>query len=146
PKAVAIDLILADDPSNAGNSALAAAIRDTANVVLASPLLATGWEDPLPMFRQAAAGIGHVYADPDPVSREITLHKAAGHDRRWALALEAYRAGLGKPIVETQYDVEIGDVVIPSPDRKLRIRYRMPEHPVPQVSLARLLADPTIAR
>jgi signal transduction histidine kinase len=146
PKAVAIDLILADDPDNAGNGKLAAAIRQTPNVVLSSQLLKGGWEEPLPIFRRAAAGIGHVYADPDPVSRKIMLHKAAGHDRRWALALEAYRAGLGKPIVETQYDVEIGDVVIPSPDRVLRIRYRMPEHPVPQVSLARLLADPTIAR
>ena len=148
PRAVAIDLILADDPENPGNQRLAAAIRKTPNVVLASQLDGGAWENPLPMFRSVATGVGHVYADPDPVGREFTLHRAAGRDRRWALALETYRASLGKPIIETQDDVQVGDVVIPShsPDRVLRIRYRTPDHAVPRVSLAALRADPALAQ
>src|SRR5438105_8528415 len=147
PKAVAIDVVLADSDrrDETDDQRLADAIRRTPNVVLASNLLPGGrWEDPLPIFREAAAGVGHVYAEPDPVSREILLHKAAGHDRRWALALETYRAGTGKPIVETQDDVQVGDVVIPSPDRALRIRYL--RSGVPRVSLAKLLADHSLAR
>jgi signal transduction histidine kinase len=147
PKAVAIDMILAErDPSD---DRLESAIRKTPNVVLACYLLdeAAGWVDPLPRFSSVSAGNGHAYAEQDPVFREIELEKAAGHDRRWALGLEAFRAGKGGPIIETQDDLRIGGVVIPSParERVLRIRYRPPDKAIPRVSLARLLAQPDLA-
>jgi signal transduction histidine kinase len=151
PKAVAIDVTLAEeeeDPSD-GNR-LEAAIRRTPNVVLACDLAPRGdaWEDPLPRFRRGAVAEGHVHAEPDPVCREIVLRKAAGHDARWSLAFEAYRAGAGAQALETPRDVDVGGLVIPAPapDRVLRIRYRPPDRPIPRVSLARLRADHGLAR
>jgi len=144
PKAVAIDVILADRLDERDNERLAAAMRKTPNVVLVTPLLAKGWEDPLPIFRAAAAGVGHPYAEPDPVSREVLLEKIWGRDRRWALALETYRLSVSKPVIETETEVQVGDVVTPS--RVLRIRYRPPDRPVPKVTLAELRGDPKLAQ
>ena len=152
PKAVAIDVLLADDGDEDDDKRLAAAIRRTPNVVLACDLVGGKWEDPLPGFRQAAAAGGHIYAEPDPVCRKVELEKAdAGHARRWALALETYRVVVGKPLVETQRDLEINGVVIPAPantalDRVLRIRYRPPDKAIPQVTLAKLRAQPALAK
>ena len=148
PKAVAIDMVLAE--RNPSDDRLEAAIRTTPNVVLACYLLdrGAGWVDPLPRFSSVAAGKGHAYAEQDPVFREVELEKAAGHDRRWALALEAFRAGQGGPVVETQNDLQVGGVVIPSPasDRVLRIRYRPPDRAIPRVSLVKLLGEPDLAK
>src|SRR5215471_2881036 len=60
PKAVAIDVVLPDHGSEEDDEQLANAIRRTPNVVLASNLMPNGegWENPLPMFRQAAVGVG----------------------------------------------------------------------------------------
>ena len=98
PKAVAIDVILADsgeDPQT--DAALAAAFRATPNLVLASELLNDGWEDPLPEFARSAAALGHVYVKPDDdgITRSIPLEKRFGRDRRWALSLEAFRLSRG---------------------------------------------------
>jgi signal transduction histidine kinase len=147
PKAVAIDVVLADTGNPADNDRLEAAIRRTPNVVLGSILVAGKWEDPLPRFSRAAAGTGHFYTD-DVVCREIPLEKAAGHNRLWTLALQAFSAGVQKPVIESQLDLQIGDLVIPAPpapDRMLRIRYRPPDRPIPQVTLAQLDARPELA-
>src|SRR5207247_2611818 len=134
PKAVAIDVVLADDESAEDDARLAAAIRATPNVVLATDLVSGKWENPLPEFSKGAAGTGHVYIEPDPVCRRVELEKVdAAASRRWTLAFEAYRAGLGKAALETQfesqYDIFIGGVSIPAPantatNRVMRIRYR----------------------
>src|SRR5580658_10594859 len=105
PKTVAVDLILVDQTDLATDSLLETAMRATRNLVLACRLLPDGsaWEDPLPRFR-AAAALGHVHAEPDEldsVARTLPLEKATRHDRRWALALEAYRVSRGVPIVES---------------------------------------------
>ena len=147
PKAVAIDVVLADEGNPADNDRLEAAIRRTPNVVLGSILVSGKWEEPLPRFKSAAAGVGHFYTD-DLVSREIPLHKVgAGLDRRWTLALEAFRVGVRKPVQETPPDLSIGDLVIPTapPEYMLRIRYRPPDRPIPQVTLSQLEAQPDLA-
>src|SRR5262245_25132761 len=124
PKAVAIDVLLPDDGDPKSDARLEAAIRSTPNVVLACELVSCRWQDPLPRFSRSAAGKGHTYVAPDPVCREIELQKAAGIDGRWALSLEALRAGLSNPVVnQSQRDLEVGGVLIPAPpDRSLRIR------------------------
>src|SRR5438034_3314780 len=151
PKAVAIDVLLADDGDEDDDKRLAAAIRHTPNVVLPCELVAGQWEDPLPEFSQGAAAKGHIYIEPDPVCRRVELEKAAGHERRWALAFEVYRVATGKTPVESQRDLEIDGVIIPAPantalDRVLRIRYRPPDKPIPQVTLAKLRAQPALAK
>src|SRR5579883_2507133 len=74
PKLVAIDLILADQGDPAEDQKLAAALRKTHNLVLATDLVGGVWENPQPMFREAAVAIGHAFADqesPDGVTRQI---------------------------------------------------------------------------
>ncbi|HTM51901.1 MAG TPA: CHASE2 domain-containing protein [Bryobacteraceae bacterium] len=147
PKAVAVDVVLADPGDPRDNARLEAAMRRTPNLVLGSLLVGGNWEDPLTAFSRAASARGHFYTD-DVVCREIPLEKAAGHQRLWTLALQAYSTTAGKPVIESQYDLQVGDTVIPAPpapDRMLRIRYRPPDRPVPQVTLAQLESDPGLA-
>ena len=69
-------------------------MRATPNLVLGTEMMpdGSGWQDPLPRFRQWAAAVGHVHAAPG-VARELPLEMVviAGHQRRFALALEAFR-------------------------------------------------------
>ncbi len=154
PKAVAIDLIFADESNPADDARLEAAFRATPNLVLPCELIQQGklWEDPLPRFGRYAAGVGHVHAQPDDldaVSRAIPLEKATDRERRWALPLEAYRVSRGATIVESPNDLQVGGVLIPSryaEGRLMRIRYVPPGMPpIPQVSLKDLLADERLA-
>lgn len=121
PKAVIVDLILADEGEAAEDARLEEAFRKTPNLVLACDLIPGGWEDPLPRFRRWAAALGHAHADPDPldnVTRRIPLEKASPGERRWALALEALRlARGGAPILELPEGLEVGGVSIPAPRR-----------------------------
>ncbi len=130
PKAVAVDVIPADSTSDAGAAdTLEYAFRATHNLILPCDLTAkSGWDDPLPRFRRWAAAVGHVHLDldPDGVGRTVALEKAAGHDRRWALSLEAFRVSRGATILETPQDLEVGDVKIPATlaaGRSMRIRF-----------------------
>jgi len=153
PKTVALDLILVDDSDPEIDARLEAAMRATRNLVLACRLLPDGsaWEDPLPRFRASAAALGHVHTDPDAldaVARALPLEKAAMHDRRWALALEAYRVSRGAQILESPEDLEVAGRRIPSTwtgGRLMRIRYAPPGVTIPRVSLAALLQDSRLA-
>ncbi len=142
PKTVAVDLILADNTEPAIDAHLERAMHMTPNLVLACQLLPDGaaWEDPLPRFRAQAAALGHVHAEPDDldsVGRSLPLEKAANHDRRWALSLEAFRlsrGGRSTPIIESPGDLEVGGRVISSTrasGRLMRIRYVPPDHADP---------------
>jgi len=158
PSVVAIDLILADEGEPAGDGQLEAALGKLQRVVLACELVDRGrsWEDPLPRFRARAAALGHVHGDPGPldgVSRIVPLAKAAGRERRWALALEAFRLSRGAQwVVESPDDLEIAGVRIPAranDSRAMRIRYLPPApdgtFPLERVSLADLRQDPSLA-
>ena len=91
PKAVAIDVILADkreDPTV--DRTLADALCALPNVVLSSESINGGnrWEDPLPEFAKCAAGVGHVHSQPDRGDSRtsgIPLYVRVGRDRRWAI-------------------------------------------------------------
>src|SRR5260370_32083221 len=73
PKAVAVDVILADDPKNQENAALEAAFAKTPNLVLSSDRIASidRWEDPLPLFSHDAAALGHAHRLTNSVCRSI---------------------------------------------------------------------------
>ena len=152
PRVVAIDILLAEP--NPADDALEQAFRKVGTVVLSSDLQpGQGWDEPLPRFRQTTAAVGHVHADLDrydAVSRELPLEKIAGHDRRWALALEAFRVSRNAAITETPDAIEVGGVSIPAPEmrgRLMRIRYLPPDRGgIPGYSVAQLSANPALAR
>jgi signal transduction histidine kinase len=155
PTAVAVDVTLADPPVNPESDAsLEAAFRHTRNLILACDLLpdGAGWDDPIPQFRRWAAAVGHVHTDldADAVSRELPLEKAAGRDRRWALALEAFRASRpGATILESPGEIEVAGVVIPASrdrGRAMRIRFVPQAQAIPRISLKQLSDDPSLAR
>ena len=155
PAAVAIDIILAE--SSGDDDVLEAAFAATPKLVLPCELSSGQWEDPIPRFKKHAAAVGQVYVEPDSdaVSRDIELYKVVGQgskaDRRWALALEAFRVSRGAQIVESPNDLQVGDVVIPADKEvsgyRIRIRYRPTSMPqIPRVSIAELAANPELAR
>jgi signal transduction histidine kinase len=130
PGAVALDVILSDKSDDAEDARLEAALRDTKNLVLPCDLVGGAWEDPLPRFASAAAALGHVHPEVDRfdgVSREVSLEETVNHQRRWALALEAFRIFRRQPIVESPNDLEVGSTLIPAAradaGRPMLIRY-----------------------
>jgi len=154
PAAVAIDIVLSEPGEESDNEALERALAATPNVVLAAHLR-TGssgesgaWQEPLPLFRERAAALGHVHADPDDdgVCRRILLAKAGGGKRLWAMALEAYRlAQGGGPVVETEAGLEIRPRRIPAAlreQRPLPIAFPGPESSIERVSLQEILETP----
>ena len=161
PTAVAIDVTLTDrGEDEASDQALEEAFCLTPHLVLSALLMddPVRWEDPKPQFARCAAAIGHVHAEPDDsdsVTRSISLEKYIGHDRRWALALEAFRLSRGAPVpLERQGgyqsgDLQVGVLTIPAKrtedGRVMRVRYVPPGVTVPKVSLAHLLDDPKLA-
>jgi len=161
PKVVVVDLNLADaadsgQEARLENAHLESSFARTKNLVLASELVAGRWEDPTPAFRRHAAALGHVHADPDPydnVTRSISLEKASGHERRWALALEAFRLARGAGSIEESPDtLQTGGRLIPaarSQARPLLIRFLpRPEagrSGIPHYSLLDLKSDPQVA-
>ncbi|MFN9428603.1 MAG: CHASE2 domain-containing protein, partial [Acidobacteriota bacterium] len=146
PLALAVDLMLSttDDPD--ADTALAKALSQCPSVVLGADILrdASGWEEPIALFRRSAAALGHVHAEPDPVSRQIALEKAIGPKRYWALALEAYRLSKqAGPILESPQDLEVGLLLVPAARATARSLYiRFLAQPVPQLSLRDIDKNP----
>ena len=153
PKAVAIDVTLTDRGENIeDDTALAEAFRNTPNLILCSLLMdhPLAWEDPQPAFRQYAAAIGHVHAEPDDedsVTRSIALEKVAGTRDRWALAFEAYRLSHGSPkVIQSPSGLQVGSTEIPirwseGAGYSMRIRYAPPYVRIPTISLKDLLEN-----
>lgn len=155
PKAVAIDIILADRPDDPANAALEAAFARIHNLVLPCELFSSGrgWEEPLARFARHAAAVGHVHAEPnhgDAVSRELPLERQSGRVRRWALALEAYRVSRGAEILISPGDLQVGHTLIPARlegGRLMRIRYLPPQMPpLPRATLREVLHEPAAAK
>ena len=147
PAVVAIDVILADEADKAEDDALDAALAATPNLVLGAEIIpgADRWEEPLDRFAKHAAAIGHVHAEPDPVSRVLPLEKVAGRTRHWAMALEAFRLAKGAQIVESPDDIELAGLVIRgrhADGRPLYVRYRdLPVIPIWRLQNEAKLAD-----
>jgi signal transduction histidine kinase len=156
PKVVALDVILHDQQDSAEDATLEASLRATRNLILPCLVINVGnvrkWEDPLPRFKELATALGHAHreeASADGVNRLLPLEEAVGVDRRWALALEAFRVAHGEPIIESPDDLQIGDLVIPAPrgagGRPMLIRY-LPSGVIPTISALELDQHPEMVR
>ena len=102
PASIGLDILLSESGDQSDDN-LAQAIRDAGNVVLAAKLSTSPdrlWEDPLPLFRAHAAGLGHVQAimDPDGIGRCVPLAEVSADGTRWPLAVEMARVATGNPI------------------------------------------------
>lgn len=155
PKAVAVDIILADPGRDEDDKLLAGSFSRTPNLVLGADLIpnADQWEQPYPAFLPYAKGVGHVHAETDRydgVSRQVQLEKVGAQVRHWALALEALRvARQVDRIVETPRDLEIGNFILPVPKRGEQgrlvfIRYR--REAMPRVPIRELLENPAAVK
>ncbi len=150
PRAVAVDVILADEGDTIENARLEEAMSRTRGLVLPCDTVRSGWEDPLPRFRRYASAFGHIHADEDSsdgVIRKIQLEMVAHDDRRWALGLVAYQCFRGRPpILESPDDVEVAGRRIPAAragdNRPMRIRFPGPEN---SLTVADLDRDPAKA-
>jgi signal transduction histidine kinase len=151
PQAVAVDVILADPRPDDGE--LEAAFRRVPKLVLSGDLLPNGtWDDPIPRFRNLAAGVGQVHSGLDrydAINREIPLEKVGGRDRRWALALEALRVTRNAQILESPDELEVSGIVIHSrraDGRPMRVRYVPPDRGgIPGYSVTQLTQNPRLA-
>ncbi len=154
PKVVAVDLTLADSGDDTEDARLEAAMSRTANLVLAAEMMPRGesWQDPLPRFRKYAAAVGHVHAAQDQldgVNRQVPMEKVAGQERRWAMALEAYRLSRASAaIIESPEDLQVGGLLIPARRADARAVYvrRLPAASdgttdIPRVSVLQLIQD-----
>lgn len=103
PKVIAMDVLFPDPTSREDDAALARAIADAGNVVLAAQLEespsqpgSTTWLNPLPAFAGAAAGVGHVnvQVESEGTARQIAVQAAddAG-ETRFAIPVETARVG-----------------------------------------------------
>jgi signal transduction histidine kinase len=146
PATVAVDLMLSTEDEPNKDGLLATAFAHCPSVVLGTDIVRDGsrWEEPIAAFRSSAASLGHVHADPDPVSRRIPLEKAVQQKRYWALALEAFRLmRQSGPIVESPNDLEVGMLRIPAPRSTARSIYiRYAPYAMPQVTLKDLRYNP----
>jgi signal transduction histidine kinase len=150
PAAVALDIMLADPGEPAEDARLEQALGKLPNLVLACDLVPAGWQEPLARFRRHAAALGHAHSAPDTrdmVTRRIPLMKVAGRfDRRWALALEAFRLARGAAQIEESPDrIQVGPLAVPAragDGRLLRVRF---PSGLARVSLEQALAAPPSA-
>ena len=94
PKAIGIDILLADREDEANDSEMANAIAATPNIVLATKisgsLAGSLWVDPVPIFANGATAVGHVQAalDADGVCRQIPIAEPSVEGPRFAFALK----------------------------------------------------------
>ncbi|MGJ5816253.1 CHASE2 domain-containing protein [Paludibaculum fermentans] len=135
PRVVAVDLTLTDPGNDAEDKALQAAFAKTQGLVLGCEMEpdaggCSGWQDPVEGFRLRAA-LGHVHAlagPNDEINRRVTLERACGRERRWALSLEALRIFRHADVIESSpTDISVGGFTIQSrwdAGRPLWVRYR----------------------
>ncbi|MDE3168016.1 MAG: CHASE2 domain-containing protein, partial [Acidobacteriota bacterium] len=149
PKALAVDILLAEPGSPEDDAALARSFSQVPSLVLSAalgsdPRAAGRWILPLPPFADSHS-IGHVHveADADGCVRSILLEAAGGGRRYWALALQAVRAALrtGAPL-ERRDSLDLGTTRIPATaasGRLMAIDYAGPEGAFRRIPFAALL-------
>ncbi len=128
PRAIGLDLIYAEPADPAGDQLLANSLAASGRVVLPVQLYQTDqsltgatieWLAPTPLFKRAAAALGHVHVSPgiDGMIRSVQLSKADDlAQRHWAFGLEVLRLADGtasEEIRELPGWLEIGTHRIP---------------------------------
>ncbi len=121
PRVIGVDIILSE-PSQAKNEdqELADVVRTAGNVVLATKISSAPkgemWVEPLPLFADGAAGVGHVQAvlGPDGICRSVPAAEMTTTGPRPAFALEVARVAQGHSLIGVP-GKEAADTRSPSP-------------------------------
>ncbi len=135
PSAIGIDFLLDDPRGSESDQALAHAIEQAGNIVLATRVDDTGgqalWRMPLETFESGSAAVGHVHADPDldGVIRRVVTAKEAEGDVVRALSVELLRSAGELP---SDFEEEMGGSVRIVPE-SLLLRFAGDRGTFPQV-------------
>ncbi len=121
PRAVALDILLAEPGQPEDDAPLSKALSSMPQVVLCAalrsdPQTSRTWIEPLPAFAGSHL-IGHAHAAPDPDGnvRSVALEEVDGGKRFWALGLQTVRAAsqAAAPL-ERPDSLELGPIRIPA--------------------------------
>src|SRR5258708_5754092 len=119
PKALGLDIWLAEEEDETNDSELERAIKDGGNAVLVAklgnPPEGHLWVDPLPRFARSAATVGHAQAalGPDSICRSVPLTELSLDGALWPFALEVARVTRRKALQDEGGRLRLGEQEIP---------------------------------
>ena len=120
PKALGLDILLAEAEDKTNDNDLARAIKDAGNVVLVAKVSNSPqgqlWVEPLPLFAANATAVGHAQAvlGPDSICRSLPIEELTLEGPRWAFALEVARVAQAKILEDNGQELRIGELEIPT--------------------------------
>jgi signal transduction histidine kinase/CHASE2 domain-containing sensor protein len=119
PKALGLDVLLSESEDAKDDRELAQALMAAGNVILVSKISSSPqgqlWVEPLPLFAQSAAAVGHAQAalGPDSICRSVPIREVSTEGSRWAFALEIARVARGVRLEDDGRYVRLGETRIP---------------------------------
>lgn len=123
PMVVGLDILLSEREDQSDDQELARAIKAARNAVLIAKISSSQegrfWVEPLPLFAQGAAAVGHAQAalGPDGICRSIPVRELSIEGPRWAFALEIARTFRGENLTDSGKELRLGDTTIPTVGR-----------------------------
>lgn len=135
-RSIGLDIIYAEPSNDNEDRQLALALARNRRVVLPAQLYETttangtttvAWLRPLPLFAEAANGIGHAHVAPgvDGMARNLQLSKADDHAQRlWAFGLEVVRTAeqlAQNDWTEAPGQLRFGSYLVPVTDESVRV-------------------------
>jgi signal transduction histidine kinase len=119
PRALGLDILLSEPEDENDDRDLADTLKTAGNVVLVAKIGGSPegrlWVEPLPLFAQSAAGVGHAQAElgPDSICRSVPVRELTMEGPRWAFALEVARVAQGVAVEDNRYGLRLGEARLP---------------------------------
>lgn len=119
PRALGLDVLLSEPEDENNDRDLAETLKAAGNVVLVAKLGGSPegrpWVEPLPLFAQSAARVGHAQAalGPDSICRSVPVRELTTEGPRWAFALEVARVARGAALKDDPGGLWLGNTQVP---------------------------------
>lgn len=119
PKAIGFDILLSEPEDTKEDAQLASALKDAGNAVLVDKISDSPqgrlWVEPLPLFADSVAAVGHAQAvlGPDGICRTVPVRELSLEGPRWAFALEVARVATGARLEDNGHQLRMGERNIP---------------------------------
>jgi CHASE2 domain-containing sensor protein/nitrogen-specific signal transduction histidine kinase len=120
PKALGLDILLSEAEDESDDRELAQALNAAGNVILVAKISNSQqgrlWVEPLPLFAQNAAAVGHAQAalGPDSICRSVPVRELSIEGPRWAFALEIARVARRVRLEDNGRELRLGETRIPT--------------------------------